>query len=923
MSRQTTASEKNFRPAALVAGVRGALWLTEDGEVEELSHGAAAQRLGKGLPVLVCHSVAVARRLNIKKFPALDLLELFAFVRPARFCLPTARGLAQALGLPIPGTPEKEAASLFAAAEALLDELSDLTDKARGEALPIAFAMTPVWPWGPMVLEALGGAALPPSRTAMTGLAVWNRLEEWSETGPPPPPGNEPVKPEEARKRLKQLLGSDAEERPQQADYAGAVTHAFAPRDREGEPCLVLAEAGTGVGKTLGYIAPAGVWAETNKGCVWISTFTRNLQRQLDGELDRLYPDAAEKARNVVIRKGRENYFCLLNFEEAVNRFAGGGNLMLNGNETTALGLVARWVSAGRDGDMAGGDFPAWLAGLLGRELTLDLTDTRGECVYSACSHYRRCFVERSIRRARNARIVVANHALVMIQAALGAGGEDSLPVRYVFDEGHHIFGAADGAFSLHLTGNEAAELRRWILGAEDGMRSRSRGLKARIGDLVEGDEAASSALAEALRAARALPAPDWRRRLAGGEPRGPAETFLFLVRQQVYARHSETKSAYSLETATASPVPGMTEAAQALEEALIRMSGPLNVLGKALGGILDTKAAELDTASRLRVEAVRRGLERRALVYVEAWRAMLGAIGKAAPPEFVDWFGVERIAGRDVDIGLHRHWLDPTIPFAETVAKPAQGLLVTSATLRDGTGDEDIDWACALARTGAAHLASPPVLSVVPSPFDYKEQTRVLVVGDVLRTDPAAVSAAYRELFLAAGGGALGLFTAINRLKEVYKRIAPALEAAGLELLSQHVDAMDTGALIDIFRAEADSCLLGTDAVRDGVDVPGRSLRLIVFDRVPWPRPDILHKARREAFGNGRRFDEMLTRLKLKQAYGRLLRRGDDRGVFVMLDGGLPSRMAGAFPEGVEIRRLGLAEAIEETRSFLDNSLH
>ena len=70
-------------------------------------------------------------------------------------------------------------------------------------------------------------------------------------------------------------------------------------------------------------------------------------------------------------------------------------------------------------------------------------------------------------------------------------------------------------------------------------------------------------------------------------------------------------------------------------------------------------------------------------------------------------------------------------------------------------------------------------------------------------------------------------------------------LEEAGLPLYAQHVDGLDTGTLVDIFRAEEDACLLGTDAVRDGVDVPGRCLRLIVFDRVPWPRPDILHRAR------------------------------------------------------------------------------
>ena len=104
---------------------------------------------------------------------------------------------------------------------------------------------------------------------------------------------------------------------------------------------------------------------------------------------------------------------------------------------------------------------------------------------------------------------------------------------------------------------------------------------------------------------------------------------------------------------------------------------------------------------------------------------------------------------------------------------------------------------------------------------------------------------------------------------------------------------------------------------MRDGVDVPGPSLRLIVFDRVPWPRPDILHKARKRVFG-GARYDDMLTRLRLKQAYGRLIRRADDRGVFVLLDAALPSRMHGAFPEGVEVRRGGLAEALASVRAFL-----
>jgi len=150
---------------------------------------------------------------------------------------------------------------------------------------------------------------------------------------------------------------------------------------------------------------------------------------------------------------------------------------------------------------------------------------------------------------------------------------------------------------------------------------------------------------------------------------------------------------------------------------------------------------------------------------------------------------------------------------------------------------------------------------------------------------------------------------------------LGSALAAAGLPLLAQHVDGMDTATIVDIFRAEEDSSLLGTDAVRDGVDVPGRSLRLIVFDRVPWPRPDILHKARRAAQlgeSGAVRYDDRITRLKLRQAFGRLIRRADDMGVFVMLDRAMPSRLLGAFPDGVMVERLGLKDAVTRTREFL-----
>jgi len=185
-----------------------------------------------------------------------------------------------------------------------------------------------------------------------------------------------------------------------------------------------------------------------------------------------------------------------------------------------------------------------------------------------------------------------------------------------------------------------------------------------------------------------------------------------------------------------------------------------------------------------------------------------------------------------------------------------------------------------------------------------------------VNRRDADQLAAAYRELFLASGGGALGLFTAVRSLRAVEQRVSAPLAGAGINLYAQHVDRLDTGALVDLFRAEENACLLGTDALRDGVDVPGRSLRLVVFDKVPWPKPTILHKARRDRFG--RMYDDLLTRLRLKQAFGRLIRSQNDKGCFVILEPATPSRLLSAFPPDTPVRRCGLTETIVEIREFL-----
>ena len=245
---------------------------------------------------------------------------------------------------------------------------------------------------------------------------------------------------------------------------------------------------------------------------------------------------------------------------------------------------------------------------------------------------------------------------------------------------------------------------------------------------------------------------------------------------------------------------------------------------------------------------------------------------------------------------------------------KPAHGVIVTSATLTGGG-----DWAAADARSGSGHLHQPPLHFEAASPFDYATQSEVLIVTDVKRGDVAQLAGAYATLIAAAEGGTLGLFTAIRRLRAVHARIADRLARDGLPLFAQHVDPIDTGTLVDIFRDDPHASLLGTDALRDGVDVPGHSLRQVIMEGVPWPKPTVLHAARKLAGGGGA-YDDRMIRARLAQAFGRLIRRADDRGVFVLLSAAMPSRLLTAFPPGTPVARVTLDEAAARVRQRLSS---
>jgi ATP-dependent DNA helicase DinG len=886
-----------------LAATHAGVWIAPpDGPAVAVGRGEAIRRAAD-TPHILLNAPVIASRLGYPELGGLDLLELFAFIHPARFAVPTPRGLAAALGID-PPTSDSDAGFLLRAARALVETVDDPVWPARHGAFGILQALSRQrWSWAPLLVKRLRKPQAPER-------SLFTTLPKWEEAPPRPAPHSIALPDAAIDARLDAMLGDGAERREGQRAYALAVGAAFQPRRMPQSPNMVLAEAGTGIGKTLGYLAPASGWAAAAEGTVWLSTFTKALQRQLDQEAARAYPDPAQKRSKVVVRKGRENYLCLLNLEDAVQ----GG--FANRAQVFAQ-LAARWAEYSRDGDMVGGDLPGWLPWLFGRTSFSGLTDRRGECIYAGCPHYRICFIERATRASAQADLVIANHALVMINAVRGRA-EGLQMTRMVFDEGHHLFDAADATFAVELSGREAIELRHWLLGPDRTQNGRSggrrRGLAARLAELAGYDNDGAAAIETVIAAARILPAEGWLQRIGGGEPDGPIETLLAAVRQQVFTRaegKGSSDAGYGLETEVAEVLPAVIDAAAAAATALAKLAAPMAVLEARLKALLDEPPDWLDGAGRARTEGAAAGLRLRCET-IAAWTGLLARLGGAADPSFVDWFALARIEGRELDIGIHRHWLDPMRPFAKAVLEPAHGVLVTSATLR-GRGENDDGWAAADARTGASHLALPPLHFAAASPFDYAGNARVIIVNDIKRGDMAGLAHAYRSLIDAAGGSTLGLFTAITRLRAVQSRIADPLARAGLPLYAQHVDPIETGTLVDIFRAEPRASLLGTDALRDGVDVPGASLRLVVMEGVPWPRPTVLHAARRAGLetGGGTAYDDRVTMGRLAQAFGRLIRRADDRGCFVLIGPAVPSRLLAAFPPGTPVDRVGLEAAV------------
>lgn len=220
-------------------------------------------------------------------------------------------------------------------------------------------------------------------------------------------------------------LGSMAayEERPGQIDMTRAIASAFNERKH------LMIEAGTGVGKSLAYLIPAIHWSAVNDTPVVISTATRNLQSQLlSSDIPRALETLDESTRRsfkVALLKGRTNYLCL----KAVDEFFSSGYWTLSEDDQSKMPAFIEWLQRSEDGDL---DEYEGLS-------RADLARTGDECTGGRCPFRSRCFVYKARKRAFEANLVVANHALVLAEATTPAGGILPAYGRIVMDEAHNL----------------------------------------------------------------------------------------------------------------------------------------------------------------------------------------------------------------------------------------------------------------------------------------------------------------------------------------------------------------------------------------------------------------------------------------------------------------------------------------------------
>jgi ATP-dependent DNA helicase DinG len=664
------------------------------------------------------------------------------------------------------------------------------------------------------------------------------------------------------------------EDRPAQRDMARTIATLY------NDTGVGLIEAGTGVGKSLGYLLPALRWAALKGERTVVSTNTINLQEQLVRKDLPFLAVALEGEQQVrfALLKGWRNYLCLLRLEQAKLMGA-----TLFADDTNGIEMISEWASKTKDGSLSDIAYPP------NPEVWDEVSAEPDLCTRAECPHYQDCFLFRARREAAQAQVVVVNHHLLMSDVAVrrAAGNWADAAVipswnRLIIDEGHHLEDAA--AAHLGETGTRRGLQRlmsRLARTAGSGRRTSSSGLlaaleaslKARSGEMF------SSASLDLL-SERVLPAVNAVREKGG---------FVFDL-MDAFLRDSGQSTVRLTDDFATHRIwrAGLTASLTDFVRESAALTDSIGMIRKRLEG-----ETEPDEATAVLVNELRAAGRR-----IEAVASAVHGTLDPGPDAHKRIRWVES-RGREGNIGVTWVPLDLAPILREDLFSKVKTTIVTSATLTTDSRFEFVS-----SRLGVDQLDIPPIAESYPSPFDFKRQAILAVPTDTPapNVDPAghfrAVLKMVEEFTDASDGGIFVLFTSHRDVKQAAIELRARGMSARRPLLVHGEESRDS--LLMRFRESGRAVLLGTSSYWEGVDVAGHALRGLLIAKLPFRVPtEPITAAHCEAIAErgGDPFAEYMVphaALRLKQGFGRLIRSSTDRGAIVIADSRVASKRYG-----------------------------
>jgi DNA polymerase-3 subunit epsilon/ATP-dependent DNA helicase DinG len=651
------------------------------------------------------------------------------------------------------------------------------------------------------------------------------------------------------------------EYRPQQIEMLHGVGEALNRGDH------LLVEAGTGTGKSLAYLLPAAYWAVRNQDRVVISTNTINLQQQL---IHKDVPQVRELLPfdlNAIVLKGRAHYLCMAQLDRLRRR----GPRSVE--EARLLARILIWLPS----TLTGEDEELSLYSRVDRSLWHGLSAAFEGCSRDRCGAYAqgRCFYYRVRQQAEGAHVIIVNHALLLSDIAV----ENRVLPPYdhlIVDEAQHLENAT--ASQLSFEADRRAMLRML---REIGRAERGEGARGILGDVVMLTRSPDSArrLSDAGRQRLEERVVELGQIVRRAE--GRTEAFFESLAAFIAELSGPSRGSYARRMRVNSGIrtqPGWEEVEITWDNTAATLAELVQGLGELRDDLGGFESLQVPGLEDLHDHVV--GVERRLAETTD----QLNRLVFDASDDKICWVS----SGPEEDaLSLHIAPLYVGALVEQHLFHKKRSVIMTSATLRVA---ESFDF-----MRERLHAWDADELAV-GSPFDYANSTLFYLIDDIPEPRQPqqsghqeyqrALESGLAALVKATDGRTLALFTSYRQLRTTGRAIAGRLARENISVLEQG-DGTSRRQLLENFRNNPRSVLLGTRSFWEGVDVPGEALSCLAIVRLPFGVPtDPLYAARAEQFDNPF-FDYFVPEavLRFLQGFGRLIRTCSDRGVVAVFD--------------------------------------